>query len=171
MGPNEPERLSWDRLAAGEGCPFDAPREVPNDYWEPIADLDVSTLCLLTNQTYRGHCILIYTPRHVTRPDELDAREWAVFMGDLHVASRALVDVCRPDHVNVNCQGNVIPHLHWHIVPRYKTDPRWGAPHTMTHMEEMAYVPLAPVERSRLIAAICTRLDALRRPSPARSAP
>ncbi|HSG64124.1 MAG TPA: HIT family protein, partial [Gammaproteobacteria bacterium] len=145
-----------------ERCPFDSPRETPNDYWEPIADLDVSTLCLTTNQAYRGHCILIYAPRHVTRPDQLDAGEWAAFTNDLHIAARTLVEVCRPDHINVACEGNVIPHMHWHIVPRYKTDPRWGAPHTMTHMEEMAYVPLASVERSRLIADICAGLEVLR---------
>ena len=157
-----PEPLDWDRLAAGADCPFDAPYETPNDYWEPIADLEVSTLCLMTNQAYRGHCILIYTPAHVTRPDELDSSQWAVFTQDLHLATRALVELCRPDHINVACQGNVIPHLHWHIVPRYKSDPRWGAPHSMTHMEEMAYVPLAPLERGRLIADLCERLETLR---------
>jgi diadenosine tetraphosphate (Ap4A) HIT family hydrolase len=30
--------------------------------------------------------------------------------------------------MNVESLGNVMPHLHWHVIPRYKTDPRWGAP-------------------------------------------
>ena len=30
--------------------------------------------------------------------------------------------------MNVEQMGNALPHLHWHIVPRYKDDPRWGKP-------------------------------------------
>ena len=30
--------------------------------------------------------------------------------------------------MNYELLGNSDPHLHWHIIPRYKTDPRWGAP-------------------------------------------
>ena len=152
----------WDQLAAGVGCPFDPPRVDPNEYWESIAELSVSTLCLMVNQAYRGHCILIYEPEHVTRVDQLDSREWLAFTSDLYVASRALVEVCRPDHINLNCQGNVIPHLHWHIVPRYKSDPRWGSPHTMTSMEEMARATLDGAERGRLKEAIRERVATLR---------
>lgn len=34
----------------------------------------------------------------------------------------------KPDHMNYELLGNSVPHLHWHIAPRYKTDPRWGRP-------------------------------------------
>lgn len=73
--------------------------------------MKVSTLCLLKSQTYRGHCILIYDPKHVVRPDQLTAEEWSAFAGDLHDAVQALMAVCRPDHINVECLGNMMPHL------------------------------------------------------------
>ena len=43
-------------------------------------------------------------------------------------AVTAIVAVCKPDHMNVESLGNVMPHLHWHVIPRYKRDGRWGQP-------------------------------------------
>jgi len=90
--------------------------------------LEVSTLYLARNQTYRGHCILILDLRHATRPDQLSAAEWGSFCVDLHRAETAVVRAVQPDHINIASLGNVMPHLHWHIIPRYRADPRWGAP-------------------------------------------
>ena len=61
--------MNRDKLAQGIDCPFDVPRIEPNPYWELVCTLRVSTLWLLRNQTYRGHCILIFDPRHVIRMD------------------------------------------------------------------------------------------------------
>jgi diadenosine tetraphosphate (Ap4A) HIT family hydrolase len=119
---------SWEQLAQGEHCPFDAPRAASTDAWELVASLEVSTLYLAKNQTYRGHCILILDVRHATRPDQLSAAEWASFCADLHRAETAVVRAVQPDHINIASLGNVMPHLHWHIIPRYRADPRWGAP-------------------------------------------
>lgn len=150
--------MNWDDLAKGRSCPFDRPRGEPNDYWDSVAELSISTLCLLKNQAYRGQCILIFDARHVTRLDQLDTGEWNSFMGDLNMAIKAIASVCRSDHLNVASEGNVIPHLHWHIVPRYRADPRWGAPITMTTVEEMAQKTLSDQERVTLISEIRAQL-------------
>ena len=34
----------------------------------------------------------------------------------------------QPDKVNLASLGNVVPHLHWHVIARYKWDARWPAP-------------------------------------------
>ncbi len=60
----------------------------------------------------------------------------------------------RPDHINVEALGNMIPHLHWHIVPRYWDDPRWGAPIWLTLMAEMAETRLPEQERRALISEL-----------------
>lgn len=151
--------MDWFSLAAGEQCPFDPPRVEPNAYWDSVSQLAVSTLCLLKNQVYRGHCILIYDPRHVTRPDQLTAEEWSSFAGDAHVAVKALVEFFRPEHINVESLGNEIPHLHWHLIPRYREDPRWGGPVWTTTREEMgvyessAQVRALTIEELRLAIA------------------
>lgn len=116
-------------------------------------------MCLLRNQAYRGHCILIYDPRHAARPDELSKVEWGRYSDDLHTAVRALMDVCRPDHINVESLGNQMPHLHWHVIPRYQTDPRWGSAVWTTTIEEMHHHELPVAERSRLILDLRECLD------------
>lgn len=143
--------MSWFTLADGVQCPFDSPRVEPNAYWDSVARLGVSTLCLLKNQVYPGHSILIYDPKHVSRPDELTAEEWCDFAGDAHAAVKALVQVFRPDHVNVECLGNEVPHLHWHLIPRNRGDPRWGGPVWTTTREEMGRRELPGPERARLM--------------------
>lgn len=143
--------MSWDTLAAGQDCPFCLPRAEPNDFWDSVTKLHVSTLCLLKNQAYRGHCILIYDPGHVIAPDQLTQAEWSDFTTDVHRAVAALRSVCSPDHMNVECLGNSIPHLHWQLIPRYRDDPRWTGPIWTNTIEELHRAELSPSARSELI--------------------
>lgn len=143
--------FQWDQWAQGTGCPFDLPRAESNDYWDIVAPLAVSTLYLSKNQTYRGHCILILDSRHATCADQLSSEEWARFCADLHRAEKALMQAVRPDHINVAILGNVVPHLHWIIIPRYRNDPRWGAPVWTTSLAEMTDTRLSADERRSLV--------------------
>jgi diadenosine tetraphosphate (Ap4A) HIT family hydrolase len=149
----------WDKLAAGEGCAFDAPRAARTADWDEVAKLDASTLYLPQNQTYRGHGILVFDPRHATRLDQLKSAEWGAYAADLHRVVTAIVGVCRPDHVNVESLGNVMPHLHWHVVPRYKNDGRWGAPIWAADLAQQPERRLPTDERAALLQAL---RDALR---------
>ena len=67
--------MTWDTLAVGEGCPFDAPRADNTEHWDLVAQLPVSSWYLPQNQMYRGHGILVFDPRHVTRIDALTPAE------------------------------------------------------------------------------------------------
>ncbi|NYT65617.1 HIT family protein [Alcaligenaceae bacterium] len=56
-------------------------------------------------------------------------------MTDLYSADRAMLmeivwlveaaqrQVLRPDKINLAQFGNMVPHLHWHVIPRWATDP------------------------------------------------
>jgi diadenosine tetraphosphate (Ap4A) HIT family hydrolase len=44
---------------------------------------------------------------------------------------QALIQVVQPEKVNLASLGNQVPHLHWHVIPRFKNDPHfpfaiWG---------------------------------------------
>jgi diadenosine tetraphosphate (Ap4A) HIT family hydrolase len=144
----------WARLVQGIECPMDAPRPDVNDHWALVGKLTVSSLYLSKNQTYRGHCQLIFDPRHAARPDQLTAGEWAAWCADLFRAQGAIMRVVRADHINIETLGNVVPHLHWHIVPRYRNDPRWGNPIWLTSLADMIDTRISDEERHALIAEI-----------------
>ena len=149
MTPTENDR--WDALVRGVQCPLDAPRPETNAHWDLVAVLSISSLYLTSTQTYRGHCQLIFDARHVARPDQLTREEWTAWCADLFIAQAAIMHTVHADHVNIESLGNVVPHLHWHIVPRYRTDPRWGAPIWLTALADMPESVLPGNERRRLI--------------------
>ena len=153
------DKVHWESLVRGVNCPLDAPRAQSNDHWDFIASLAVSSLYLAKNQTYRGQCLLIFDLRHAARPDQLSAQEWPAFCADLFEAQGAVMRTVRPDHVNVESLGNVVPHLHWHIVPRYWSDPRWGAPIWLTSLADMADTRLPEPERLALISELQKALE------------
>lgn len=102
------------------------PKDSNDVLW--IADLSISTLLLYREQRFRGYCILSFSAWDATSIESLSDSEYSQFMADVRTASKAIRAACNPDHMNYELLGNSNPHLHWHIVPRYKTDPRWGRP-------------------------------------------
>lgn len=122
------DSTKWQLLVGGAECPLDAPRPASSDHWDLVGSLSVSSLYTLREPDVPGQYQLIFDPLHVARLDQLSRQEWASFAADLFTAQQAVMRAVTPDHVNVESLGNVVPHLHWHIIPRYVGNPRWGAP-------------------------------------------
>lgn len=131
------ELPTWDELVEGQGCPLCSPRPKFNEFVYFVRQLETSTLYLSREQTYRGAAALVYDPKHVVRIDQLTASEWQTFAADIQAAQSAIYRALAPDHINVESLGNTVPHLHFHVIPRYKTDKRWRGPIWMTHQSDM----------------------------------
>ena len=147
-------RDDWTARVAGANGPLCAPRPESNDHWDLVETLSASSLYLSRNQTYRGQCQLIFDRRHAARLDQLTADEYGAFARDLFTAQNAVVRSVGPDHVNIESLGNVVPHLHWHIIPRYLGDARWGMPIWTTPLSAMPDHRLGEAERAGLIDSI-----------------
>ena len=46
----------------------------------------------------------------------------------VHLVEQAVRETMAPLKVNLASLGNVVPHLHWHIIPRYADDAHFPAP-------------------------------------------
>ncbi len=153
-------KTDWETRRAAAGCTFDVPRAGIATHMLEIARLSVATLYLERIQTYRGHCVLVFDPHHATRIDELSDDEWQHLADDLRRAERAVYRAFRPDHINIASIGQVVPHLHWHIIPRYVNDPRWGGPIWTTTPDEMQKTLLADADYAALVAQVRAELQA-----------
>lgn len=152
--------MDWAQRVAGADCPFDGPLPDCDEERYRVRRLSASTLYLDRNQAYRGHGVLIFDRRHATRIDELSADEWQALAADLRAACRAIVAAVEPDHLNVESLGNMVPHLHWHIFPRFRNDGRWGRAVWTTDPADMPVEIMPPAECAGLAARINAELDA-----------
>jgi diadenosine tetraphosphate (Ap4A) HIT family hydrolase len=69
-----------------------------------------------------GHVAVVFRPRHVAAFTDLPPDELACYWADIQDVGRAVEHVFRPCHVNYLLLGNIEPHLHVHVVPRYLDD-------------------------------------------------
>jgi diadenosine tetraphosphate (Ap4A) HIT family hydrolase len=59
---------------------------------------------------------------HVKEMTDLDGAERARVMGAVYAVESAQRAVMAPEKVNLASFGNMTPHVHWHVIPRYLDD-------------------------------------------------
>ena len=79
-------------------------------------------------QSSPGYTVVVWRGRHVADLNELTDNEAAGFSADVLLASRALAAQYRPIKMNLLTLGNLVPHLHTHVLPRFEDDPSPGGP-------------------------------------------
>ena len=65
---------------------------------------------------------------HVKEMTDLAPAERDALMRVVWAAEATLREVMAPDKVNLASLGNVVPHLHWHVIPRFADDPHFPNP-------------------------------------------
>lgn len=125
-----------------------------DDLMIEIAPMQVSTLYLFKEQTYRGRCVVAYR-YHINELFELSDAERDLFMADVARAAKAMQAASNPAKINYGAYSDKLPHLHFHLVPKYRDGPSWGAPFTM--MPEPKQL-LGSADYAGLIAAIKAKL-------------
>ena len=86
---------------------------------------------LVDDASYGGYCRVILQ-RHVKEMTDLAPSERSHAMEVVFAVEQALRDLLRPSKINLASLGNQVPHLHWHVIPRFVDDahfpdPIWAA--------------------------------------------
>jgi diadenosine tetraphosphate (Ap4A) HIT family hydrolase len=81
-----------------------------------------SLLVVGDHQFHRGYCVLIYK-EHVREMHDLPVPIQREVFTELMTATKAIAKAFKPWKMNHACYGNQVPHIHWHIFPRYDTEP------------------------------------------------
>lgn len=80
---------------------------------------------------YPGFCRVVWRA-HVREMTDLAAADRHYLMDVVFAAESVVRRHFSPDKINLASFGNLVPHVHWHIIPRWRDDrhfpqPVWGA--------------------------------------------
>lgn len=105
---------------------------------------------------YPGFCRVIWH-QHVREMTDLSPDDRAFLMRIVFAVESAVRQCCSPDKVNLASFGNMVPHVHWHIIPRWVDDrhfpePIWGT------VRQIAPTARAPIADEVLAAAIAQQI-------------
>lgn len=82
---------------------------------------------------YPGFCRVIWTA-HVREMSDLSPAQRTFLMDVVFAVESVVRSLFKPHKINLASFGNAVPHLHWHVIPRWLDDrhfpePVWGAVH------------------------------------------
>lgn len=87
-----------------------------------IKEFEHSFLVLGDHQFFNGYCVVHYK-KHVRDLYELSPQIQSELFLEVMQAAKAINKAFSPWKLNYSCYGNVVEHIHWHIFPRYESDP------------------------------------------------
>jgi diadenosine tetraphosphate (Ap4A) HIT family hydrolase len=92
-----------------------------------IARLTTGYVTLCATQYFRGYTFFA-ARRCVPEIYDLPLDERATHLHEMVEVAQALDHAFDPRKLNYEALGNGTPHLHWHLIPRYETDPHPRGP-------------------------------------------
>lgn len=102
-----------------DACPLCAPA-AEDVLWRD----DRARVILVDDADYPGFCRVIWHA-HIREMTDLAETDRLHLMRVVLRVERAVRDVLRPRKVNLASLGNQVPHLHWHVIPRFADDPHY----------------------------------------------
>jgi diadenosine tetraphosphate (Ap4A) HIT family hydrolase len=82
---------------------------------------------LVDDAQYPGFCRVIWNA-HVREMTDLAPQQRSALMQMVMKVESALREAMNPDKINLASLGNMTPHLHWHVIPRFSDDAHFPAP-------------------------------------------
>ena len=94
---------------------------------ELIHQGELVRVVLVDDANYPGFCRVIWRD-HVKEITDLNELDRMLMMDVMWQVEQVVRDVMQPEKINLASLGNMVPHLHWHVIPRYIDDAHFPAP-------------------------------------------
>lgn len=123
---------------------------------EVIHDEEKFRVVLVDDALYPGTCRVIWN-EHSREMTDLPVLDRILFMDAVWQTEAAVREIMQPHKINIASLGNVVPHLHWHVIPRYADDahfpdPVWTKPHRkLASADRTMRIALLPALRNAIV--------------------
>jgi len=112
---------------------------------------DLCRVVAVEDGDYPGF-VRVIANRHAREMTDLAAADRRALMDVVLAVEAVMRETMQPDKMNLASLGNMTPHVHWHVIPRFRDDrhfpgPVWAAP------QREPQVAVERVERARGLAA------------------
>ena len=86
----------------------------------------VCRVVAVTDEDYPGFCRVILN-RHAAEMTQIEPHERERLMQAVFATEAALRETMHPTKINLASLGNMVAHLHWHVIPRFADDRHFPA--------------------------------------------
>ena len=88
---------------------------------------DFARVVVIADADYPGFCRVVLAA-HVREMTDLPEAAQSRLMRIVLATESAQRALLQPDKINLASFGNQVPHLHWHVIPRFADDPHFPNP-------------------------------------------
>jgi diadenosine tetraphosphate (Ap4A) HIT family hydrolase len=116
---------------------------------------------VVADEPFAGFCRVIWKA-HVREMTDLAPDDRTHVMNLVFAVEAALRALLRPDKINLASFGNLVTHVHWHVIPRFTDDSHFPQPVWGPRQRDAAARPLPPGFEAALASRLATALGAPR---------
>ena len=103
-------------------CPLCAPTGE-----EVVYLSDLYRIVSVNDPNWPGFCRVILNA-HAAEMTDLSMADRSAIMSAVCATESILRELLSPDKINLASLGNVVPHVHWHVIPRWRHDSHFPDP-------------------------------------------
>ena len=118
---------------------------------------DLCRVVRVDEPDYPGFCRVILK-RHAREMTDLAPAEREGLMAVVYAVESAVRETMQPEKMNIASLGNMTPHVHWHVVPRFRDDRHFPAPIWAVPQRESSVPPDRAARAGNIAAALIARL-------------
>lgn len=135
-----------------KGCPL-----CLEDGGEVVFRDDLLRVVRVESADYPGFMRVIVNP-HVREMTDLAPAQRQRLLAVVYAVEAALRDLLAPEKINLASLGNQVPHVHWHVIPRFADDAHFPEPVWGVRQREPDASTLGA--RRERVAAVCAGIVA-----------